>query len=250
MPTLPNIAPNGQRVSRSTLVNNQVAQTPVALLAQAHAFVPSLTLDQYALARVVASELGNGALAEQAAIADADANRARLRGKTMFAHVTGTVGMFGRQGYGGRLVATSQDPTVAHCQLAQAVLSGTARGYAAGAHVYFDPVSQWALHRDGRNALHPLVVLEKWTFNKPATNTRMVAGRYTADLGPAASSGRVDWVGPIAGVRPSRLMLFRASATETNYQAARRIVAAVVGLDIPGGAAIVGLAAFAFGVLT
>ncbi|TXH47108.1 MAG: hypothetical protein E6Q97_27985 [Desulfurellales bacterium] len=228
--------------------NGDVAPAPAELLVQAQRVMPALTLDQYALARVVASELGNGAVAEQAAIAAADAMRAKQRGRGVHAHVVGNNGRYGRQGYAGRLVATSQDPSLGHVLLAREVLGGTATGAAGGGHVYFDAVVQLNLWKAGRKALHPAVILRKWTDNRSAQNCRLVDGRYTCDLGPAAASGRLEWVGPLAGVRPLRLMIFRsATANAAALNAAAAAELARLEAPLPAVVAdVAGLAAILF----
>ena len=237
MPQIPTIpAGSNVRVSRS-VVNDagDVAPLPAALLAQCHALVPSATADDYALARVIASELGNGALAEQCCIADADVNRATRAGKTLLVHIAPR-GVFGRQGSGGRVVASSQDPTVAHVLIAQAVRAGSAKGIALDAVVYFDPWVQWDQHKAGKKYLAPDDVLTKWSFNRTASNCRFERGRYTCALSAPATSGLQEWVGPIAGVRPTRLMLLRpkTAAHATNTQAARDVIATMQGLNALG----------------
>lgn len=219
------------RCSRSTVSEaGTVTPTPDALLAQARAIVPGLARDAYALARVIASEFGNGTTAEQACIGDADINRAQRAGMNLFDHIA-RGGAFGRQGTGGRVVASSQDPMLSHVVLAQALLAGEARGIAAHGTTYFDPFVQLDGHNAGKRYLHPLVVLEKWTYNKPAQALRMAGGRYVCDLGPAASSGQMEWVGVIDGVRPTRLMLFRprTAAQEKNTTSARAVLQAMLG---------------------
>lgn len=232
MATLPSIDAAASRVtvSRSVVTSAGDVQTaPSTLLGQARAHMPTLTLEEYTLARVVASELGNGRLAEQTAIADADATRARRGGKTLFAHTTGAAGTYGKQG-AKRPVSTRLDPTLAHCQIARAVLTGASKGFARGAIMYFDPLVQLNQHNGGAHSLHPLVVLDKWVYNRPALNPRFVAGRYTAELGAAQPAGRYDWVGVIDGVRPTRLMLFAPISGEPkNYNAARELIVRMLG---------------------
>lgn len=206
-----------------------VLQNPADLLAQARNVAPWIDAEVYSLARVVASENPTGTDAERVCIADSDALRASQAGQSILRFVTGTVGRYGGQGTGGRLQATSRDPALSHAVIAQAALLDH-RGIAKGATRYFDPRAQISLHLKGRAAhlptLHPLTVLEKWTYNKPCVSKKFnSAGKYVCELGKRVGRGE-EWVGPIAGVRPTVLMLFRAATEEQDdrYAQAKQII--------------------------
>lgn len=235
------------RLSRSTVnASGAVEQTASSLLAQAQAVMPGIALETYALARVIASEFGNGTPQEQLAIAVADVRRAR---GGVYLHTIGKAGTFGRQG-AQRPVATSQDPTLAHAQIAAQALAGVGAEDYGAAIQYFDAVSQLSLWQRGK-ALHPSVVLEMWHYNKrPTARTVDTAGRQVATLGPSPGGG-VQWIGPRAGVRPERLMLFEGMRTsserDARFTAARQALAAVVGATsgLVGALVAVGLFALA-----
>lgn len=219
------------RLSRSSLGgDNVVDQDPQALLAQSRRRMgPSWTLDDDALARVMSSERGDGPVAEQLAIGDADINRARRAGVSVFDHATGRTKRYGRQGK-PRPVSTARDAYVRQGRMVQ-LLRGEARGIARGAIQYFDPRTQYLQWLAGR-AVHPLVVLERWCFNKPwaGERARDSKGRQLAELGdaPKGTSGKLIWVGAIDGVDPWRTLLLRpcssknaAAAAELELVAAR-----------------------------
>lgn len=254
MAALPQISTGAARVivsaSNVDTITGDVRESPALLLGLARRVAPWLDADTYALARVIASELGDGSLAERAAIADADANRAQAAGRDLAHHVAPR-GTFGRQGSGGRVIASSQDPSLAHCELARAIVHGSARGFAHGATVYFDPLVQWNGHKAGKKYLHPAVIVEKWTFNKTANGCTMSGGRYTCTLSAAQAGGQLEWVGEIDGVRAHRLMLFKRATNQqaTMYANAQAVVHAVVGgVTLPqvGMLAIVGIGFGAF----
>ena len=210
--------------SRIDADTGDVSPPASLLLEQAREVVPGITLDAYALARVVASEFGNGTYQEQLAIAVADVRRSK---SNVYVHAIGAAGVFGRQG-SRRKIATSQDPTRAHALVAQQALAGVGREDFGSATQYFDAVSQLALWNQGR-ALHPHTVLTMWTFNRrPITpEKRDEKNRRVPDLGPAAATGGMQWIGPRAGVRPDRLMLFEAATTDrpARYAAAQSALA-------------------------
>jgi hypothetical protein len=220
-----------------------VRQLPSTLLEQAIRVAGRMSLDEYTLARVISSENGSGPAAHLLCIGDADLERARRRGISVFDHATGGTGRYGSQ-KAPRPVATSRDPYVRQLRAVRLLLQpGGARGIAKGATQYFDPRAQLSLWRDGR-ASHPLVILDRWTFDRPwLTRTRDDDGRRVDTLGPPGSD-QLEWIGPIPGVNAWELILLRrktGDATQrANYEAARAIIergAAAVGAGTLSGAA-------------
>lgn len=197
------------------------------LLDQARAYAADTTLSEYTLARVIVSERGNAGTVELAAIAAADKRRAEEAGKSIIAHATGGTMRYGQQG-GIRPVSTKFDPDVRHLRIARAVLSGAAGDPARGATLYFDPRDQLRMHLAGRRSLHPLVILDAWTYNRAIRNRRFEGGRWVADLGPKRRGGK-EWIGPVAGIDPWRTMLLRDVADgdadqDARFAAARRVI--------------------------
>jgi hypothetical protein len=207
------------------------AKSPAfATLAAARAYDQGLTEAEYCLARVVASEAGNGTAMEQACIADATLNHAGGRtGAELVRHVTGGNG-FGEQGP-SRPVSTRLGPAPRHIETALAVLrrrglfgflAPEMYGCSRGAIRYFSPSGQAARSsEEPEKNLPPLVLLEKWTFNKKVVN------RAALELGPPGpGSGQLEWVGPIAGVDPWRQMFLRRStfAQAALYADARKVI--------------------------
>lgn len=231
-----------QRLTRSAIgADGTVTPTASVLLRAAQAIMPSIDLETYSLARVIASEFGKGTHREQLAIAVADVRRAR---GAIFVHCVGKAGTYGRQG-ALRPVATSQDPTLAHAQIAAQAIAGEGAADFGNAIQYFDVVSQMAIWQR-KTALHPLTVCERWHYNKQIIKRGTDAdGRQLATLGPAQSGG-VQWIGPRAGVRPERLMLFEAKtsdATRDNrYTAARAVIVNYLGGNAAYLPALLGLA--------
>lgn len=208
-----NAAGASTRLSRSTVGDDgAVVESDEQLLTAARRVGGDMTRDEYTLARIIASELGDGTAAELLCIGDADLNRARAAGRSVYDHATAGHG-YGRQGDPSgspRPVATSKDPTVRHLRAVRALLApGGARGIARGAQRYFDPKTQLALWRAGK-AHHPLTILDRWTFNRAWAGgvVRDDDGRMTRPLGPVRPGGE-EWTGPIAGVDAWELMLMR-----------------------------------------
>ena len=219
------------RLSRSTLsAQGGVVEPASALLTQARVYLPAITLEAYALARIIASEFGNGTPEEQLAVAVADARRAR---GGIYIHAIGSAGTFGRQG-ASRKVATSQDPTLYNAKIAQQAIAGVGVQDFGSAIQYFDAISQLALWQRG-DALHPATVLEMWHFNKrPISRTKDASGRQVATLGAAAGGG-VQWIGPRKGVRTNRLMLFEGKASDAVRDARYQSAVAALGLTATDG---------------
>lgn len=223
------------RLSTSSSSGGTVVQLPETLLAAARRVAgDSLTLDEYTLARVIASEGGREPRAHQLAIGDADITRAAAAGRSIYQHATGGSGRYGRQGYppGGpkRPVSTTQDPTTDHLAVARELLGGRA-GWTGGATAYFNPAVQYSCWAHPTSCVpadvagaknrnqHPLDVLEKWAYARSATNCgRDTSDRYRCTLGPKSSTGGMTWVGPLNGVDAYRLMLFRPTRSADHEQ--------------------------------
>lgn len=235
------------RLSRSEVgADDNVVQSPASLLEQARRIAGDVSLDRYSLARIMASEFGKGHPEELLAIGDADLNRAKAQGRSVFDHCTGGTGRYGRQG-GKRPVATSQDPYVRQLRAANLLLdtSAGARGIARTATMYFDPKTQLALWERG-SAAHPLVILDRWTYARAWKGSirRDDKGRQIRELGDVGTSGdpQREWIGNVDGIRGWWLMLFRVRTSvesqRRNYEAARALISSggrstdVVGDDL------------------
>lgn len=257
------------RITSSTAGSDgAVSPLPAALLEQARRKVPDLDLNTYTLARVVASEFGSGPYPAQLAIADADATRARTAGRSIHNHATGGGTTYGRQGYNGRPVSTSLDPTMDHVAVARAALASP--GFARGATFYFDPRTQYSCWSQPLKCIpkgtsqpnrlqHPLAILESWSFKKTRKGcARDEKNRYYCTYGER--TGRAaQWVGQINGINPYDLMLFKPKADDDHEEMtaqAKRIIEAGIrgqsGVHVSGstssndvllfGAALAGLA--------
>ncbi len=250
-----------QPLTRHTVDGDVIVEDPMRLLAQARAAarVADLTLDEYTLAAVMASENGNASAETIACIGDAELNHAEAKGVSVFQRCTGGTGRFGKQS-GPRPVSTRLAPSQRHvlCALALTRTGGSvafgrgpARGIARGARRYYDVRTQYAMWLKGdRNHCHPLVILERWTYNKPWAGARTVdaQGRAVCKLAskPGAGAGE-EWVGPISGVDAWHLMLLRpgTAARDAQYAAARAFIQA----RISPGRKLVAAAALALAVL-
>jgi len=167
--------------------------------------IPDLTLDEYTAARLVASEHGSGSVIDMAAIIDTEVNRAERRGRKLFESLTWK-NTFGKQG-SRRRASTRLDPYEIHVQVARDVLSGRRRGISQGATQFFDPRVQLAMASEGK-ACAPLVILERWSFDFPWL---VEAGKRKGCELDRRKQGTelLEWVGEIAGIDPTRLMLLR-----------------------------------------
>ncbi len=216
-----------------------VAESAESLLAQARQQTPTLTMHEYALARVMASEVGGGTPQELVAIGDVTAN---LGGVNLFRWITDGTGRFGKQGQssgrGNRQVSSRQDPGPRHIVAALSVLrpgfslhglpvigailgnlvGGPARGFTRGATKFFSPRAQGNSCTD----THPsaLSLLKRWTYDLSWKN------RATCELGSRRGLSQREWVGPIAGIDAYRQMLFRPAtgAQDRNYELAKRVI--------------------------
>jgi hypothetical protein len=206
-------------------------------LAAARALVEDLGEDEYALARVIASEYASGSPVELCAIGDADINKAAAEHRDLVDHITGGSMVYGSQGSdagGGRKrpVSSARAPGPRHVRAALALLRGgffqrlfafgvpPARGIARGARRYFDPRAQLSSHRTNPGThCHPLTILERWTFALPWGATR-------CSLGTTRGRDQEEWIGPLDGVNAYELMLMRPAGRQQQalYESARRVI--------------------------
>lgn len=122
-----------------------------------------VSVESYALARMIASEAGSGPVPEKQAIASVALNDARAHGWSLLYTLAGPTGLFGPQR--GWRYATSRDPYEQDLQVAEAVLAGElgdntggatkfvhagAFGVQEGTGSYDDLVARW-----GREGLVP-----------------------------------------------------------------------------------------------
>ncbi len=211
--------PLGRRLTNSTArPDGSVSPSDDELLVQARRVAPSITLDELAAARLIASERGTaGTTAEWCCIVDTELNRAARAGMTLYRSLTRGAG-FGRQGLAKRPASTRQDGYEGHLAAARAVLGGEARGISRGAVRFFDPVDANAAHAAWRKdpahrarACDALTLLKRWSFG--------LAFRKTDTCELADQVGKDNelqrWVGPIEGVNALRVMLF-APATSAD----------------------------------
>jgi hypothetical protein len=222
--------PRGRRINWSAVSRGNASPDPALLLAQARRATgdDTITDDELAGARLATSEYDSGNLIEWACIVDAECNRARRAGLSLFEHLTRGQG-YGSQGQGSRRKAsTARDPYLAHLWAARLVLGGELAGVARGAERFFDPDAMDTLHRKWKAGLSKikttcdaLNLLEAWSFDYHGS-TR--SGRCPFDRTKPGRSTEA-WVGPIAHVNPAKLMLMkplRLGAEHTErYQAAR-----------------------------
>lgn len=146
-----------------------------------------LSLDVYALARMICSEYGSGSSAELLALAETTRNRARTAGVSIFSLLTRSssserAGKFGEQL--GCWASTRLDPNGRHAAAARAALEEGTSLVGAGDD-FFDPRAQNA----GTQLGHAL---------------RQTAADYVS---ARAAEGR-QWIGPIDGINAYKLMVF------------------------------------------
>lgn len=203
-------------------------------LAAAQASVGDLTLEEYALARVIYSEYASGTPQELCAVGDATINGAKAAHRDLLDHVTAGTNVFGEQGSAGasgrkRPVSTARSPGPRHIRASLALLRGRfwgvvdppARGISLGARRYFSASGQLSSHRKNPGThCHPLVILERWTYSYSWGPTRCSLDR--------SKRGRdqQEWVGPIPGVNAYALMLMRPAGRQQDalYNAAKRVI--------------------------
>jgi hypothetical protein len=194
-----------------------VRESPAELLEQARANDPTVSLEELTAARLIASEHDSGTETEWAAIVASELNRADRKGMTLYESLT-LDGRFGRQGRktsrGNTRASTRRDSSIAQLRIARKVLSGELRGIAKGAQRFFDPRSQ----DRGSYRCNALEILEKWSFDYPRGTGRCFRRR--------AGRRPVEWVGPVPGIDPYRLMLFRPARLPLGPDHAQRFEAA------------------------
>ena len=226
--------PLGKRLTQSTSDRHgTVVQSPAELLAQARRVDVAITLEELTAARLAASEYFYGTRCELEAIVDAEVNRARKRGLTLTEHLTsgGTYGRQGGRGNGGkkRKAATKRDPFQRQLRAARAIVTtGQGRGISRGAVRFFDPMAQldanqkWLRGEIDRRHCHPLVILERWSFDR-----YWAKRKGSCQLDPKRGGrDRLEWVGDITGIDPLRLLLMRPATSEhqKRYDAARALL--------------------------
>jgi murein DD-endopeptidase MepM/ murein hydrolase activator NlpD len=225
-------------INRSHHKNGIVQEPAEELLRQARRIDPDIDLNELTGARLAVSEHGSGTFTELACIVDAELNRAKQRGLTLFESLT-VNGKFGKQGVEKRPAAATRDPEMRHLLAARAVLSGTARGVSRGAVQFFDPsnieeqlrrYTAWvAAGREGKGptptSCSALELLEAWSFDYAR---RKKGGNRCPPDRSRKGSYTLAWVGPIPGVNPLRLMLMERMKPgpehTRRYEAARDLL--------------------------
>lgn len=173
----------GPRTTTETVNGFVVVQgTPATLADDA-----SLDVNTYALARMLSSEENSGSAEVLLALAEAARNQAARRGRSVYSLLTSSkypsrAGRFGAQK--GAWASTRLDPNGRHVAAAQVALGGS--DFTGGARDFFDPRTQ-----DGGVQLGEAL--------------RLTSEQYIADR---AKEG-LFWVGPLPGIDPYKLMLFR-----------------------------------------
>ena len=171
---------------KTELVAGYVDASPVDLAKQAQ-----VDLEEYSLARMVTSEEGDSDAVYQLAVAEAIRNRARARRVTITVLLTHSSmqpdsGHYGVQSH-GRLAASGSDPTQQSLAAARAALRLNTN-LARGATAFDSPKIHYQGHQ-GSAKLKPFSeILESWT-----------------------AQDKLAWVGPIDGIDPYHLALFRKS---------------------------------------
>lgn len=234
-PERPSSPRNGKRLTRSSVQENgTVEKRPAVLLDAARLVIPSITLDELTAARLASSELSDGTDVELRAIIDAELNRAEKKRQSITQHLT-SLGFYGRQGtktFAGkkRPAATSRDAYERHHQAAVDVLSGAGRGIALGAVRFFDPVAQlrawkrWKRGESKRRHCHPRIILERWSLDLEWAKS----GNCALNTDKPGRQPQ-EWIGPVAGIEPLRLMLFRPASNRHSEMLgqARRLIDAL-----------------------
>lgn len=173
------------------LVNSNVNCAPETMRANAEAqmqakgYTDPVTLDAYSLARNIQTEVGSVRVEEMVALAESTMNQAKRRGTTVSNVILGATNPANTGYYGqiqdnssGRWTASSADPTVLAILVAQFVLAGKSANFTGG-----------AVDQDG-------LEYRKY-FPNPTSTMQSYAqqGLY--------------WVGPLPGVNPWKLFLWR-----------------------------------------
>jgi len=156
----------GRRLTRTTLdENNDVPDAPADLAAEAGSEMGRpVSLEAYALARMLASEESKASATTKAAIAWVAVNEARRRGTS----VSGLLlrdngpgnGRFGEQR--GRYASTRTDPYEGDLQVAEAVLSGEVGDITGGAVHFYRPELQDRLYDLGKTSKTAEQIDREW----------------------------------------------------------------------------------------
>ncbi len=112
------------------------------------------------------------------------------------------------------------------------MLSGEAKGISNGAIVYFDPLCQYRMHKKDprRHSCSATTLVKAWTYDLGRQGTARCPSNDRK--GP----NQKEWVGPIPGVDPTRLMLLRPATSEQDKRFAQSYAiceAVEKGLEIP-----------------
>jgi hypothetical protein len=158
-----------------------VTGNPATLASQAGA-----GLDVYALARLIASEVGGLPELARIAVAYAALNEARRRKTTVSKLLMGSAGRFSAQNVGGKFASTAQPPTTGDLETARRVFAALVSDPTGGATRWDSPAAQRALLKRG-------------------------ASRYTKTPEQVAASRRGEGfeVVYLAGIDPEKLRFWR-----------------------------------------
>jgi hypothetical protein len=170
------------RVGSNPPVEAGVVQGDPATLARE----AGVSLDEYALARMVASEEGNGPAPYLLAVAECAVNRAAHIGKSVSAMLLigrSSSGKFGQTAT-GKWASTARPATKRSLAAAKAALGGSS--FARGSRDFVDPAGLVPGRQEGIGTV------------------RQTAKEYIA---ARAKEGLV-WIGDIDGIDPAKLMLF------------------------------------------
>lgn len=190
-----------------------------------------LTLDEYSLAAVMASEDGDATPETLASIGDATLNRAAHQGVGVYACATTAGGVnhgFGA-GTGGRPMSTARAPRLRHLRVALALTRGGSRGprgVSRGARAWLHHATQARLAAaDSSRHCPPDVVVQRWCWGNRWADVDAHGRRTSCRLGPNRAPA-LEWIGRTTGVDPSRLLLFRPAtpAHAAQYRAAMAVV--------------------------
>lgn len=179
-------------------------------------------------------------------IAACDVNRARSARLSLLAHIA-RGGAFGAQGTGGRLQSSRLDPTEQHARLAMRVVRERIDP-TGGASVYFNPAVQWRCHNRPRECSvvgelnrnqSPEAVVRSWSYVMERRSCgRDAEQRYVCVYGPPTGR-RNQWVGPMRGIDPWRLMVFRQQADDAHEERTKAALE-VISAGIKGKSSVYG----------
>ncbi len=171
----------GKRLTRTTLnENGDVDTAPDELVSQASAVAGrSVSHDEYALARMLASEESGASPETKTAISWVAVNEARSRGRSVF-HLLVTDkgpgdGLFGEQR--GRYASTRTDPYESDLQIATYVLDGVTPDPTGGAIHFYRPALQDKLFKLGKTSKDAAQIDREWGpggFTPPGVDTGIV----------------------------------------------------------------------------